>query len=62
MISNLLINAIQNGSGEHFTITTKSDDTFVLLEVHNTGPAISDELLATMFDPLVAGATSIRTK
>jgi signal transduction histidine kinase len=56
MISNLLINAIQHGSGEHFTITTKSDDTFVLLEVHNTGPAISDELLATMFDPLVRGS------
>jgi len=56
MVSNLLINAIQHGSGEHVTITTKSDDTFVLLEVHNTGPAISEELLATMFDPLVRGS------
>ncbi len=56
MVSNLLINAIQHGSGEYVTITTKSHDTFVLLEVHNTGPAVSEELLATMFDPLVRGS------
>jgi len=56
MVSNLLINAIQHGSGGHLTITAKSGDTFVLLEVHNTGPAISEELLATMFDPLVRGS------
>src|SRR5216683_3896458 len=56
MVSNLLINAIQHGSGEHVTIAAKSDDTFILLEVHNTGPAIAEELLAAMFDPLVRGS------
>ena len=56
VVSNLLMNAIQHGSGEHVTVRAKSDYTFVRLEVHNPGPAIADELLATMFDPLVRGS------
>ncbi|MBV8452495.1 MAG: sensor histidine kinase [Deltaproteobacteria bacterium] len=59
-LTNLLINAIQHGSGDHVTLTAKSDNTFVVLEVHNRGPAIPAELLPTMFDPLVRGSSHNR--
>jgi len=61
-VSNLLMNAIQHGSGEQVTVRAKSDYTFVRLDVHNTGPAIQDELLATMFDPLVRGSSPNQDK
>ena len=56
MVSNLLINAIQHGTGKDVQITLKSAETVVVLQVHNQGPAIPDDLIATMFDPLVRGA------
>jgi signal transduction histidine kinase len=58
LLSNLLLNAIQHGNGKNVAVTTKSDETFVLLEVCNEGPPIPKELLGTMFDPLVHGRSS----
>ena len=58
LLSNLLLNAIQHGNGKNVAVTTKSDETVVLLEVCNEGPPIPKELLGTMFDPLVHGRSS----
>ena len=58
MVSNLLINAIQHGTGENIQVTVKSDATSVALEVHNEGRPIAEELLATIFDPLVRGKSA----
>jgi len=58
MVSNLLINAIQHGTGKNVQVMVKSDESIVLLQVHNQGPAISEDLIATMFDPLVRGSTA----
>ena len=58
LLSNLLLNAIQHGSGSNVAVTAKSDDNLVLLEVSNQGPPIPEELLGTMFDPLVHGRSS----
>jgi signal transduction histidine kinase len=60
VVTNLLINAVQHGSGDHVAVAVKSDDAFVELEVHNRGPAIPAELLATMFDPLIRGSNPNR--
>lgn len=58
VVANLLINAIQHGTGDRVTLTVKSDDTSAVLEVHNQGPPIPAELLPCMFDPLVRGSHS----
>ncbi len=55
MIANLVLNAIQHGIGERVSVTVRSSDDVILLEVHNQGPPISPELLPTIFDPLVRG-------
>ena len=57
-ISNLLVNAIQHGSGKKVRISAKSDGSFALLEVYNDGSPIPRELLGTIFDPLVHGRNS----
>jgi signal transduction histidine kinase len=58
LLSNLLLNAIQHGSGKTVAVTAKSDKNLVLLEVRNEGPPIPKELLGTIFDPLVHGRSS----
>jgi signal transduction histidine kinase len=58
LLSNLLVNAIQHGSGRNVGVIAKSKENMVSLEVHNDGPPIPKEILATMFDPLVQGASS----
>ncbi len=58
LLSNLLLNAIQHGSGKNVAVNAKSDENLVLLEVCNEGPPIPKELLGTMFDPLVHGRSS----
>lgn len=55
VIANLLLNAIKHGSGQTVTISARSDNDQVSLEVHNQGSPISPELLPTIFDPLVRG-------
>jgi signal transduction histidine kinase len=58
LLSNLLINAIQHGSGRNVGISAKSEQNIVSLEVHNDGPSIPRKILTTMFDPLVQGGSS----
>jgi signal transduction histidine kinase len=53
LISNLILNAIQHGSGDRIEVEAKGDKTVVSITIHNQGPAIPDETLAGLFDPLV---------
>jgi signal transduction histidine kinase len=53
MASNLLLNAAQHGSGNKVTVTAMGEQDSVLLEVHNDGPPIPNDMIATIFDPLV---------
>jgi signal transduction histidine kinase len=55
VISNLLINAIEHGSGERVHIVTRDHGPHVLLEINNRGEPIAPELLSSIFDPLVHG-------
>jgi signal transduction histidine kinase len=58
VVSNLLINAIQHGTGKTIRLKAESDEQSVLLEVTNEGTPIPKELLGTIFDPLVHGKRS----
>jgi signal transduction histidine kinase len=62
VFSNLLLNAIQHGSGKNIGVTSRSEGDFVSVEVHNEGPPIPQELLGAIFDPLVHGRTSDQNK
>jgi signal transduction histidine kinase len=53
MASNLLMNAVQHGTGNKVIVMTNGGQDFVLLEVHNEGPPIAKEMIGTIFDPLV---------
>ena len=55
MLTNLLLNAIEHGRDNKVTVTASGDRDAVLLEVHNDGPPIAKEMIATIFDPLVRG-------
>lgn len=57
-ISNLLVNAIQHGSGQHVGLTARIDADVVQIEVYNDGTPIPVELLGTIFDPLVHGRSA----
>lgn len=57
-VSNLIMNAIQHGTGKEVQVKAKSDERFVVVQVFNQGPAIPEDLLATIFDPLVRGSPS----
>jgi signal transduction histidine kinase len=60
MASNLLMNAVQHGTGSKVIVTTNGDQDFVLLEVHNEGPPIAKEMIGAIFDPLVQAENSDR--
>ncbi|WP_437725041.1 ATP-binding protein [Sorangium sp. So ce861] len=52
MVTNLVQNAVDHadpGSAVRVAVRPRGED--VLIEVHNDGPAIAPELLATLFDP-----------
>jgi hypothetical protein len=54
VISNLMGNAIHHGSAEGpVELSVTSEGSTVVLSVHNEGPPIPPEMLATIFDPLV---------
>jgi signal transduction histidine kinase len=53
--SNLLLNAIQHGTGKEIKVSVTGEKNSVVLAVQNEGPPIPKELQATMFDPLVQG-------
>lgn len=52
LISNLLGNAVQHGSSEPVTLAVLSSAAGVELSVHNSGPVIPGEILATIFNPM----------
>ncbi len=57
-VSNLLVNAIQHGSGDKVALCARRDEDSVVLEVHNDGRPIPNEMLASIFDPLVYARNS----
>jgi signal transduction histidine kinase len=62
LLSNLLTNAIQHGEGKKVGLSVKGEKSLVLLNVHNEGRPIGQELLGTMFDPLVQGKSSTESR
>lgn len=59
VISNLMGNALQHGATEGpVELSIASEESTVVLRVHNEGPPIPSELLTTIFDPLVRYAQS----
>jgi signal transduction histidine kinase len=58
-ISNLMGNALQHGSAEGpVELSIASEESAVVLSVHNEGPPIPSAMLTTIFDPLMRHATS----
>jgi signal transduction histidine kinase len=60
--SNLLLNAIQHGTGKEIEVTVTGEENSVVLAVQNQGPPIPQELQVTMFDPLVQSKTPDPTR
>ncbi|MGP1385485.1 MAG: sensor histidine kinase [Thainema sp.] len=59
VISNLLGNALQHGATEGaIELAIASEESTVVLSVHNEGPPLPSEMLTTIFDPLMHYATS----
>ena len=55
VVSNLVGNAIQHGSGTPITISGQDQGDSVTLTVHNGGPPIPSELLPFVFEPFARG-------
>jgi signal transduction histidine kinase len=55
VVSNLLGNAIQHGSGTPISLTAQDHGDSVTLAVHNGGPAIPPDVLPSVFEPLTRG-------
>jgi signal transduction histidine kinase len=54
ILTNLLQNAAEAaGSGGSVLAVTRSGDTDVLIEVHDSGPGLSREASATLFEPTI---------
>jgi signal transduction histidine kinase len=52
VIQNLVANALQHTTEDTpVCVTTRGEDRYVVLEVHNGGPPIPQEELATLFEP-----------
>ena len=62
LLSNLLTNATHHGGGSKVGLNLKGEKNLVLLDVHNEGPPIGEELLGTLFDPLVQGKSSTQNR
>ncbi|MET0400851.1 MAG: PAS domain S-box protein, partial [Cystobacter sp.] len=57
VITNLVGNALQHGPEElSVRVSTRAEGDFLLLEVHNAGPAIPERLLPTLFEPYRRGS------
>ena len=57
LLQNLIGNALQHGSNKRdVTVTLKGEPDAVCLTVHNHGSPISEDAIATIFDPLVRSA------
>jgi sigma-B regulation protein RsbU (phosphoserine phosphatase) len=55
VVSNLVGNAVQHGSGAPITLTTQGQADSVTLAVHNGGPPIPPDLPPFVFEPLARG-------
>jgi signal transduction histidine kinase len=53
LLWNLVMNAIQHGKAKQVGVKVENENDQVLIEVHNDGPPIPQDLIATMFNPLV---------
>ena len=51
VVANLIANAIQHGSNGNIELRLENEADKVTLRVHNHGPAIPEELLASIFEP-----------
>ncbi|OJT27416.1 hypothetical protein BO221_05440 [Archangium sp. Cb G35] len=57
VVTNLVGNALQHSPpGTPVRVSTRGEDSSLLLEVHNEGPAITAELLPMLFEPYRRGA------
>jgi hypothetical protein len=57
LLQNLIGNALQHGSDKRdVTVTLKGEPDAIRLMVHNHGSPISEDAIATIFDPLVRSA------
>jgi PAS domain S-box-containing protein len=62
VFSNLIANAIHYGSPEHpVTVNVRQEADSVVVEVHNQGVPIPEELQAKLFDPFRRGTRDSRT-
>jgi signal transduction histidine kinase len=57
VVSNLLANAVQHGAGTAITVSAQEQGDAVTLAVHNGGPPIPEDVLPSLFEPLVRGET-----
>jgi signal transduction histidine kinase len=62
LFSNLLLNAIQHGSGKDIGVTVETEGDLILIVVRNEGRPIPKESLGIIFDPLVHGRVSDQNK
>jgi signal transduction histidine kinase len=56
MISNLLLNALQHGTGQMAELTAVGENDDIIFRVRNEGHPIAKELLGSIFEPLVQAA------
>ena len=50
LVENLVMNAVRHGDSK-VAVRVTAEDNLAILQVHNRGPVIAPELLATIFDP-----------
>jgi signal transduction histidine kinase len=59
MVNGILTNLLQNAAeaaGPHgrILVATRQDDDRVLIDVHDSGPGLSAEVVATLFEPTIS--------
>jgi signal transduction histidine kinase len=52
LLWNLLVNAIQHGNAQQVSVRVRREGDQALIEVHNDGPAIPEDVMANIFNPL----------
>ena len=52
LLWNLVVNAIQHGAAKKVAVSVENENDRVLIQVHNEGPPIPQDLMANIFNPL----------